>query len=130
MTDQPTTPRGSGSERRPRTKKILVRMSDDEYNDASERANRAGLALGAFARLAMLGNPGLGFQRRPQVEKELLLRTLGQLAHLNHLAQTIARNITTSGSCNVSEIHQIEKDYRPLRDAILAALKERSPEKL
>jgi len=130
MTDQATTPRGSGSERRPRTKKALIRMSDDEFNDASERANRAGLSLAAFARLAMLGNPGLGFQRRPQIEKVLLLRTLGQLAHLNHLAQIIARSIATSDSCNGSEIHQIGEDYRPLRDAILAALKKRSPEKL
>ena len=70
----------------------------------------------------MLGNPGLGFQRRPQVEKELLLRTLGTLAHLTHRADQIARSITTS---DVSEIRQIGQDFMPLRDAIFAALRKR-----
>ena len=49
MTDQPPAPEAPEKPKRrtgeklPRKKLIVVRLSDNEFNDASERANRAGL---------------------------------------------------------------------------------------
>jgi hypothetical protein len=45
-------------------------------------------------------------------DRELLLHTLGPLAHLTHRAGQIARSITTS---DISEIRQIGKDFMLLR---------------
>jgi hypothetical protein len=124
MTDQPPAeapkrPKRRTSQKRHRNKHLAIRLSDDELKHAAERAGRAGLSMSAYGRAAMLGDPGPDSQRRPSIDKELLLRTLATLAHLNHHADRIARSITTS---DISEIRQIGKDYMLLRDAILAAL--------
>jgi hypothetical protein len=130
MTDQPPDPEAPKkpkrrtSQKRRRNKTLAIRVSDGEFNDALERVGRSGLSLSAYGRAAILGDPGPGSQRRPSIEKELLLRTLGTLAHLTHRADQIARSITTS---DISEIRQIGKDYTSLRDAIIAALRKRRP---
>jgi hypothetical protein len=128
MTDQPSAPEAPKkpkrrtSQKRRRNKRFAIALSDDELNDASEMAGRSGLSLSAYGRAAILGDPGPSSQRRPSIEKELLLRTLGALAHLNHRADQIARSITAS---DIPEIRQIGKDFISLRDAIFAALPKR-----
>jgi hypothetical protein len=128
MTDQPPDPKAPKkpkrrtSEKRHRNKHLTIAMSADELNDASERAGRSGRSKSAYGRARMLGDPGPGSQRRPSIDRELLLRTLGTLVYLNHRADQIVRSITTS---DISEIRQIGKDFMPLRDAIFAALRKR-----
>jgi hypothetical protein len=124
--EAPKRPKRRTSENLRRNKHISIKLSDDELKKALERAGRSGLSMSAYGRAGLLGDPGPGSQRRPSIDRELLLRTLGTLAHLNHHADRIARSNTTS---DISEIRQIGKDFTTLRDAILAALQKRSPEK-
>ena len=49
----------TGSDKRQRTRLITFRVTDDEYARYQERALRAGLAVGAFARAAGLEGAGL-----------------------------------------------------------------------
>jgi hypothetical protein len=120
MTDPATPRKRKKSQKRRRNDQIVTRCTTEESKAIADKASQAGLSLSAYARTSMLGDPGPSSKGRPSIEKELLLRTLGALAHLNHRADQIVRGNPTP---DISEIRQIGNDFMLLRDAIFAALK-------
>ncbi len=68
----------SGSDKRQRPHQSLVRWTSEEFARAAAKADKAGLALAAFIRAAILGDAGPRAQRRPTVNKELMIRVRGR----------------------------------------------------
>ena len=112
----------SGSNKRQRDKITPIRWNMDEFNRVAARANRSGLSFGAFMRALGLGEPGPRSQKRPPIEKELLLKLLGSLGRLNNNANQIARSINYGDPCDLPELRLLLKDYAALRDLIFEAL--------
>lgn len=115
-------PKRKKSNKRRRNKHGVIRLSDQEFDLASDRAKRAGLSFSAFGRMCMIGTPGENSQKgRPPVEIETLLRILAELGRLNQYAARIAR-ATASAPTGSFDINQIGVDYQALRDLILTAV--------
>jgi hypothetical protein len=68
-----------GSDKRQRTRIITFRVSDEEYARYQERASRAGLAVGAFARAAGLDATGPRARRRRPVEHRALAQLMATM---------------------------------------------------
>jgi len=126
MTDKtPDRPKRRSSQKRRRNNNIGSRLADDELILARERASRFGLSMCALVResvLGRLGDPDPRSQRRPSVERELLLKTLGLLGRLRHQVDQFARSIPTADFHSLPELRQLGTDYIPIRDTIFAAL--------
>lgn len=90
----------AGSEKRQRTKDIRVRLTPDEYARVKLAADNTGLALGAFARAAMLDSPGPRATRKPPVARKELTRILGQLGKIGSNVNQIARAINSGDDPN------------------------------
>ena len=71
--------RGSGSDKRRRSRQSLIRWSDEEFAAIASKADKAGLAVAAFLRAAALGEPGPRAKRRPPADYVLLRQILGEL---------------------------------------------------
>jgi hypothetical protein len=123
MTDEPlAAKKRHGSNKRQRQKITPVRWTMDQFNEVSARAAQAGLSFGAFMRALALQDPGPRSQRVPPVEKELLLRVLGQFGRLNNNVNQIAHNGNAGDPVDLPELRLVMKDYAPLRDAAFEAL--------
>ena len=122
MTDEtPDRPKRRSSQKRRRNNNIGSRLADDELILARERASRFGLSMCALVResvLGRLGDPDPRSLRRPSVERELLLKTLGLLGRLRHHVDQFARSIPTADFHSLPELRQLGKDYIPVRDTI------------
>ena len=90
----------AGSEKRQRTRDIRVRLTPEEYDRVKLAADNTGLALGAFARAAMLDNPGPRATRKPPVARQELTRILGQLGKIGSNVNQIARAINSGDDPN------------------------------
>ena len=112
----------SGTEKRVRRNHLSVRLSEDERAAVDAAADRAGLAVGSYARQALLGAPMPRQVRRPPVERKELARLLGELGHvggnLNQLAKSANAGIVPYGV----ELEAALAGVKDVRDAILAAL--------
>ena len=76
---QPTNRRGT--ETRQKRYLVTTRYSTEELAQLDELASRAGLTRASFQRVQSLTTPPKTRSvRRPPIERELLARTLGQLA--------------------------------------------------
>jgi hypothetical protein len=112
----------SGSDKRQRTHQSLVRLSDEEFADISARADKAGLAVAAFMRAAVLGNPGPRAQHRPPADHKALRQILGELGRVGNNINQIARALNSEDKSKLPELPQALKAYTEIRDKILDAL--------
>jgi hypothetical protein len=112
----------SGSDKRQRPHTITVRLSDDEKAALHTRAVERGLALGAFARAAMLGNTGPRAKRRPPVDQVLLRRLLGQLGRIGGNINQIAHRLNADQKASLPEIRETLNSLQTIRNAIYAAI--------
>jgi Bacterial mobilisation protein (MobC) len=107
-----------------RTKVIPpIRCTAQERVAILERANKAGLSVGAYLRTLALGSPGPRAVRRPPVERRELARILGQLgkvgSNVNQLAHAYNRDRILPG---FPELLAIREDVREMRAALMGAL--------
>lgn len=117
-----TVRKKGGSEKRQRLSVISIRLDAEERARAKRLADKAGLALGAFARAAMLENPGPRAQRRAPADKDALLRILGHLGKLGSNVNQIARRLNLGEKAHLPSLEEALGAYLQLRNAIYEAL--------
>lgn len=83
--------RRSGSERRQRAAVVRIRLLDEERDALHEKAQAAGLTVGAYLRQAGLGYAGMRARRAPRVNAVLLSQAIAALnkagSNLNQIAR-------------------------------------------
>jgi hypothetical protein len=113
---------GSGSDKRQRNRRIIVRCTDSEFATILDRADRAGLFAAAFLRASALGSPGPRAVRRPPVDRQELARLLGELGRVGNNLNQIARALNVDDPPPTSEITAALKDFSTMRGLVHAAL--------
>lgn len=112
----------SGSETRQRERLVPVRMTDDERDLVRERAQAAGLTVGAYIRRTALGDSGPRARRRPIIERELLSRILAHLGKVGSNLNQLAREQNTGGTPDADDLARSLDDLAQMRRAILEAM--------
>lgn len=111
-----------GTDKRQRTRIITFRVSDDEYTRFQDRASRAGLAVGAFARAAGLDEAGPRARRRRPVEHQALVQALAALNRVGNNLNQLARNSNLGIDIGVPELRDALHQYHAVIAAIYDAL--------
>ena len=107
----------------PKTKIVPIRFTDEQYERLAEKANRAGLSIGAAARAILLGDAGPRAVKRPPVEKVALARLLGALGKIGSNVNQIARAVNEGRDLpSRAELAEIRQDIAAVRAAVMAAL--------
>lgn len=112
----------SGTGKRQRTALCHIRLTPEEYAAVSAKADRAGLSRGAFARAAMLGNPGPRAQRRPPADHKALRQLLGHCGRIGNNLNQIARQLNRERPVDVPELREALRAYIDIRNAVFRAL--------
>lgn len=112
----------SGSEKRIRDRILTVRLSADERAAIDDAADKAGLALGSYARQALLGAPAPRQVRRPVVERRELARLLGELGKIGGNLNQLAKAANSGVVVYEGEIEAANRALIEMRDAVLMAL--------
>jgi hypothetical protein len=115
--------RGRKRVKDPRTKFIAVRCKDDEYAAIHEKAEHAGLSIGAFLRAQALGNPGPRAVRRPPVEKTQLARIQAELGKIGSNVNQLTRAYNQLGAVpGYAELLAIRREVGEMSAAVMKAL--------
>jgi hypothetical protein len=112
----------SGSEKRVRDRILTIRLSPDERAVIDTAAERAGLAIGSYARHALLGAPAPRQVRRPIVERRELSRLLGELGKIGGNLNQLAKAANSGVIVYEGEIDDTRHALIEMRDAVLKAL--------
>lgn len=116
-TPQATRRARSGTERRQRSAApARMRLTAAERAQLEERAERAGLTVGAYMRHQCLGEAGPRAVRRPPVERKALAQLLGQLGKVGGNVNQIARALNSDRQI----MHDIPATLAEIRAAALA----------
>ena len=102
---------------------IAVRCTEKEHAAIAEKAEEAGLAVGAFLRKLALGDAGPRAVRKPLAERKELARLVGHLgkigSNINQLAHAFNRDRILPG---FPELLAIRGDVKQMLAALLKAL--------
>ena len=131
MTDTPaarpekkTAPwRGRPRTNDPKSRRIAVRLTDDQLVELDTKAAAAGLKVGGYLRTLALGSAGPRSLKRPHVEREMLAQVLGGLGKLGSNANQIAKAFNSTGRIPTpQELIAIEANIAAMRTALMGAL--------
>lgn len=111
-----------GSEKRVRDKNLTIRLTSDERGEIDGDAQRAGLTSGSYARDVLLGAPAPRQVRRPPIERQEVVRFIGQLGYIGNNLNQIARALNSGDEADNQALHQAFDDLHAMRDAALRAL--------
>jgi len=107
----------------PKSRIVPIRFTPEQYEQLSEKANRAGMAIGAAARVILLGAAGPRAVKRPPVEKVELARLLGAIGKLGSNVNQIARAFNEGRDApSRAELAEMRADIAAMRAAVMAAL--------
>ncbi len=112
----------SGSDKRQRPSQSLVRWTSEEFARAAAKADKAGLAMAAFIRAAILGDTGPRAQRRPPADHKALRQILGELGRVGNNLNQIARALNAREQAKLPELKEVLLACLAIRDAIFEAL--------
>ena len=111
-----------GSNKRQRNNQYVVRCTTDEFNAIAAKAIKAGLKGASYLRAAGLGDAGPRAQRRPTVEKELLIRALALHGRYGNNMNQIAHAGNAGKPVDLPELRRALKEWGEVRDALYQAL--------
>jgi hypothetical protein len=111
-----------GSSKRQRNNQYVVRCTTDEFNAIAAKATKSGLKGASYLRAAGLGDAGPRAQRRPSVEKELLIRALALHGRYGNNMNQIAHAGNAGKPIDLPELRRALKEWGEVRDAIYQAL--------
>jgi hypothetical protein len=122
--DLPVTkrPRKSGSEQRQKQRRIIFRVTAEEYDALESAARGAGLTLGSFIRTRMLTAIQTRQPRRPSIEVEALARLQAEMNRVGSNIHQILKRVNFGETPLAHEFHGALAGYREVIDAILSAL--------
>lgn len=112
----------AGSDNRQRDHQYLVRLTCEEHENISAKADAAGMTPAAFFRLAALGSPGARAQRRPPADHKALREILGHCGRIGNNLNQIAYQLNKRGKPNIPMLTSELKSYKKIRFAIYTAL--------
>ena len=112
----------AGSDNRQRYHQYLVRLTHEEWEDISAKADNAGMTPAAFFRQAALGTPGPRAQRRPPADHKALREILGHCGRIGNNLNQIAYQLNKRGKSNIPLLVSELKSYKKIRAAIYTAL--------
>lgn len=112
----------SGSEMRQRQRRITFRLAAHEYSEVETKAERAGVSLGAFIRVAVLDAPTTRAVRRPPVEKAALAQVLGQLGRVGGNLHQIARHLNFGHIEAAADLPKALEELRAMKAVLMQAL--------
>ena len=131
MTDAPaTTPerkpapwRGRPRTSDPKSRRIAVRVTDDQWGKLDTKAAARGLKIGGYLRSVALGSAGARTMKRPSVERVELARLLGELGKLGSNVNQIAKAFNSTGAVPASpQLTAMQTDIMAMRAALMTAL--------
>jgi len=111
-----------GSERRAREQYLSIRLTADERAEIEQKAERAGLRTGSYARRVLLDAQPPRQIRRPPLEKVLLVKFLGELGRVGNNLNQLARDMNFGEGIDGIGLAEDIRDLRRMRDAVLDAL--------
>lgn len=116
--------RRSGSEKRLRTRLLIIRVTAEEKQAIDAIRERTGLSVAALVRNALLKTPPPRASRRPSVDVKAVARLLGQLGKIGGNINQLAKQVNMGNfSAQVQEgIRYQLRDLAELRLPILQAL--------
>jgi len=107
----------------PKSRIVPIRFTPEQYEQLSEKANRAGMAIGAAARTILLGTAGPRAVKRPPVEKAELARLLGAIGKIGSNVNQLARAFNEGRDApSLAELAEMRADIAAMRAAVMAAL--------
>jgi hypothetical protein len=83
-------------------------------------ADRSGLSVGAYLRVAALGAAGPRAVRRAPIERQELVRVLAALGKLGSNINQLAKIANATGA--IGDITLVQRDVLEMRNAVLMAL--------
>src|SRR5262245_53262563 len=101
----------SGSNKRKRSHQSLIRWTDEEFSTIAEKADKAGLAVAAFMRAAVLGSPGPRAKRRPPADHKALRQILGHLGRIGNNINQIAKSLNAGDRLKLPELEAALRAY-------------------
>ena len=131
MTDAPaTTPerkpapwRGRPRTSDPKSRRIAVRVTNEQWGKLDTKAAARGLKIGGYLRSVALGSVGARTMKRPTVERVELARLLGELGKLGSNVNQIAKAFNSTGAFPTPpELSAMQTDIAALRAALIEAL--------
>jgi hypothetical protein len=111
-----------GSEKRIRDTVLPIRLSRPEREAVEGKAARAGLATGSYARQVLLDAPAPRQVRRPMVERQELVRLLGELGKVGGNLNQLAKAANQERPVYEDEVLAVLASLKLVREAILVAL--------
>ena len=115
----------SGTEKRKRAKAIQVRLSDEEFAQIREVADRAGLTLGSHARQALLSAPPPRAVRRPPIDRTAIAQVLADLGPIGSDIRQLADTLKTSDAdpATRAQLAATIERLNDTREALMRALR-------
>jgi hypothetical protein len=114
----------TGTEKRQRQKMIAFRVSDAEFDSVQHEADRAGVAVGTYARDLLIGSRAERRVRRPPATKAELAKILGQLGKIGSNVNQLARQ-ANGGQLRILEpliLVELQEELEDIRAEIMRAL--------
>ncbi len=100
-----------------------MRCTVEDHALIAQWAAEAGLSTGGYLRARALGSAGPRAVKRPQAERDLLVRILGALGKLgSNVNQTAKWSNTERAAASLAEIAKMREDIAAMRAAVLKAL--------
>lgn len=123
------TEKRHGSENRERNKQVFLRVTEAEKADIEARAERAGLSVGGYLRALAFGanTPQPRAARRPPVEKETLVRLLGELGKIGSNLNQTARALNQGAGFDAPIFAELAAELQNTTRAVMAALGHDTP---
>lgn len=116
------TGRKSGSETRQRNKVLQVRLSDSEFSEIEDMADRAELTPASYARSILLNAPAPRAKRRPAVDTVQVAKLLGELGKVGSNINQIAYQMNAGLPVGSNALTSALEDVADIRKACMEAL--------
>lgn len=110
----------SGSDNRVRSEALRVRLSPAELSEIRTRADRAGMSVSAYLRVAALEGKKVRAERQPPVNRQLAARLIGELGRMSHAFRQAAESADPHACGEV--IDAVHRDLAELRVLFFEAL--------
>lgn len=118
------SPKALKSEKRQRTDRLFVRLTPEEKAAFLARADKSGMASGAFARALLSGAAGPRAQKKVPGDAVAVRQVLGHLGKIGSNLNQIARYLHTGGTpaTVLPDIREALAENARIRDLLYAAL--------
>jgi len=112
----------AGSERRKRQRVAHLRCNDPEWSALADRAENAGVRVGAYIRMVVFQTKPLRSARRPVKDGKLLALVLAGLGKLGSNVNQMAHSTHLGDPPALERLNAIAQDIRAMRALLMQAL--------